>query len=123
DVVATANLFWALDTRGYVALQVRQTKRENELQAAQLHQDAQDLIARLLAAQNLAGSLRKQIEQLDQLIAFMDTAPQGSDFDSLWKAAEPRRSLRVQRFKLRRDLAELDTLFWFVDEKMWRPAS
>lgn len=119
DVRATANFFWTLDTRGYVSLQLRQTRREQELELARLKQDSQELIDRLLAAQRLAGSLRKQIRDLDRLIALLDNVPHELDLNSILQAAESNRSLRYQRFKLRRDLAEVNTLFWFVDEQQW----
>ena len=34
DVVAQADFFWSIDTRGYVGLQLRQTRRAQELQKA-----------------------------------------------------------------------------------------
>ncbi len=119
DIFAEADFFWTIDTRGYVGLQLRQTRRQQELQAAQLRQDSQALIDRLLSAQRMAGSLGKQIEQLDQLISLLGQFPQDVDFNSIVQAAESNRSLREQRLKLRRDLAELNTLFWFVDEQRW----
>ncbi|MDB6112637.1 MAG: hypothetical protein JWR69_4387, partial [Pedosphaera sp.] len=105
--------------RGYVRLQLRQTRREQELQLARLRQDSQELIDRLLAAQRLAGSLQEQVGQLDRLISLLDNVPQELDLNSLLQAADSNRSLRYQRFKLRRDLAEVNTLFWFVDEQQW----
>ncbi|MDB6019435.1 MAG: hypothetical protein JWR19_3924 [Pedosphaera sp.] len=119
EVTATADFFWTLDTRGYVGQQLRQTRREQELEAARLRQDTEELIDRLLAAQRLASSLRREIEQLDQLIGVLESVPQNLDLDSVLQAAENNRSLRYQRFKLRRDLAEVNALFWFVDEQKW----
>src|SRR5258708_3768670 len=66
DVIATADFFWALDTRGYVGQQLRITRREQELERAQLLQDTRSLIDRLLAAQRLAGSLGEPVKQLDR---------------------------------------------------------
>lgn len=121
NIVSEADFFWSIDTRGYVGLQLRQTRREQELQAAQLQQDSRALIDRLLAAQRLAGSLLEQIKQLDQLISLIAVIPQDSDFNSILQAADSNRSLREQRSKLRHELAELNTLFWFVDEQKWSP--
>jgi len=119
DVTATADFFWSLDTRGSVALQLRQTRREQELEFAQLRLDGDALIQKLLAAQRLVGSLRTQIEQLNRLIAELDKVPQDMDLNSLLQAMDSNRTLRFQRSKLRRDLAEAETLFWFVDEQRW----
>ncbi len=119
SATATANFFWTIDTRGYVAMQLRQTRREQELELARLQLDSQDLISRLLAAQRLVGELQEQIQQLDRLIAALDNIPQDLDVTSIVQSMESNRSLRLQRFKLRRDLAEVNTLFWFVDEQRW----
>ncbi len=121
NIVAEADFFWSIDTRGYVGLQLRQTRRAQELEAAQLQQDSRALIAKLIAAQRLEGSLREQIAQLDKLIALIGEIPQDLDFNSLIQSVDSRRSLREQRYKLRYDLAELNTLFWFVDERKWSP--
>ena len=57
DVQASADFFWNLDTRGYVSQQLRQTKREQELEIEQLRLDSEALIDRLLAAQKRSRSL------------------------------------------------------------------
>ena len=119
DVIGSANFFWSLDTRGYVSQQLRLTRREQDLQAAQLKQDSLALIDRLLAAQKLASSLLEQGSQLDQLISFLEKIPPDPDLNSILQNAETNRSLRYKRFKVRRDLAELNTVFWFVDEQPW----
>ncbi|EEF62664.1 TolC family protein [Pedosphaera parvula] len=119
DVQATADFFWNLDTRGYISQQLRQTKRDQALQIEQLRLDSEALIDRLLAAQRLAGSLQAQADQLDQLIAVLDRVPPSFDFNTVLQTADTARSLRRQRFELRRDLAEVNTLFWFVDEQKW----
>ncbi len=123
QVIASANFFWTLDTRGYVRLQLRQTRREQELELAQLRQDSLDLVNRLLTAQRLAISLRRQLGELDRLIGMLDQVPQDMDIDSMLQAADSGRALRLQRYKLRHDLAEVNTLFWFVDETKWVAAN
>lgn len=119
DVTASANFFWSIDTRGYISQQLRQTRREQDLQAAQLQLDSRALIAQLIAAQRLAGSLRDQFTQLDKFLDLLGTVPQDADLSSIIRNADLNRTLRYQRFKLRQDLAEVNTLFWFVDERKW----
>jgi hypothetical protein len=119
DIQASADFFWNLDTRGYVSQQLRQTKRDQALQIEQLRLDSQALVARLLTAQKLVSSLKAESEQLDQLIDVMDRMPPSLDFNTILQSADTSRSLRRQRFELRRDLAEVNTLFWFVDEQKW----
>jgi hypothetical protein len=115
----TADVFWTLDTRGQVSRQLRQTRREQDLQIEQVRQQALALIARLLSAQRMVDDLRREIMELGQVIPIVEGVAPAAEFTSIVKAAETRRSLRDQERRLRRELAELNTLFWFVDEQKW----
>jgi hypothetical protein len=119
DIQASADFFWTLDTRGVVSQQLRQARRDQALQEAQLRLDSQALVDKLLSAQKLSGALRSQAGQLDELISVLDKIPQTIDFNTVLQTAETTRSLRRERFELHRNIAELDTLFWFVDEQKW----
>jgi hypothetical protein len=46
-------------------------------------------------------------------------APAAVDYAGILKTTEVVRSLRDQERKLRREVDELNTLFWFVDETKW----
>jgi hypothetical protein len=120
DATASADVFWSLDTRGRVRQQLRETRRAQELQTEQLKRDSEVLAERLIAAQKIAGTLRDQIHQLDQVLELLEQFPQTLDLNSLLQSADSNRSLHAQRLKLRRDLAELNTLFWFVDDQRWQ---
>jgi hypothetical protein len=115
----TADVFWQLDIRGQIARQLRQTRREQELQIEQVRQQSIALIDRLLSAQKLVNDLRNEIAELDQVIPVVEALPPAAEFTSIVKAAETRSSLRDEERRLRRELAELNTLFWFVDEQKW----
>lgn len=119
DIRLTADVFWRLDLRGQISKQLRQTRRDQELQVARIRQEALALIDRILAAQKLVDDLRAEISQLNQLIPIVEGIAPPADFAGIVKAAETRRSLRDQERRLRRELAELNTLFWFVDEQKW----
>lgn len=119
EIRITADIFWRLDTRGQIARQLRQTRRDQELQIARIRQESLLLIDRLLAAQRIADDLQMEIAELNQLIPIVESVPPPADFAGIVKAAETRRSLRDQERRLRRELAELNTLFWFVDEEKW----
>lgn len=116
----TADVFWRLDTRGQISRQVRQTRRDQELQVARIRQESMALIDRLLAGQKILDDLRSEVAELNQLIPIIESVPPPADFAGIVKTAETRRSLRDQERRLRRELAELNTLFWFVDEQKWR---
>ena len=120
DLRASGDIFWRLDTRGYVSRQLRQARRDRTLQWARLHEESLALMDKLLAAQKLMAELQQQIAQVDQLLPILEQAPAPQDYTGILKAVETRRSLREQARKLRRDLAELNTLFWFVDEQQWK---
>jgi len=122
NVRANADFFWRLDTRGDVARQLRQARRDQALQTARIREESLALMDKLLVAQKLTLTLREQIDQLRQFLPILDQAPPPQDYAGLLKAVETNRSLRDQERKLRRDLAELNTLFWFVDEAQWKRA-
>jgi len=115
----TADVFWRIDTRGQISRQLRQAQRDQDLQIARIRQESLALIDRLLAAQKILNELRTEIAELNQLIPVVESVPPPADFTGIVKAAETRRSLRDQERRLRRELAELNTLFWFVDEQKW----
>lgn len=119
DIRLTADVFWRLDTRGQVSKRLRQTRRDQELQVARIRQESLALIDRILTAQRLLEDLRTEIAELNQLIPIVEGIAPAADFTSIVNAAATRRSLRDQERRLRRDLAELNTLFWFVDETKW----
>ena len=114
-----ANFFWRLDTRGQISRQLRQTRREQDMQLAQLRQEALALIDKIVSAQKLVQSLREEADRLSQLEPLLGQIPPAADYASIVKASETERSLRDQARKLKKELAELDTLFWFVDETKW----
>lgn len=114
-----ANVFYRIDTRGQIATQIRQTRRDQELQIARLRQDALALIDKILAAQKFMGTLRQQADQLKQVLPLLSQVPPAADYTGILKAAENARNLRDQERKLQRELAELNTVFWFVDDTKW----
>ncbi len=89
------------------------------MQLARLRLDGLALIDKILAAQKFMGSLRQQADQLHQLLPLLEQIPPAADYTGILKATENARALRDQERKLRRELAELNTLFWFVDETKW----
>jgi hypothetical protein len=119
QVRANANFFWRIDTRGAIATQLKQTRRDQELQLARLRQDGLILIEKMLVAQKLMGVLREQADQLHAILPLVSQIPVAVDYAGILEATEKARSLRDQERKLRRELSELNTLFWFVDERKW----
>ncbi len=119
QVRANANFFWRIDTRGAIATQLRQTRRDQELQLARLRQDGILLIEKMLAAQKLMVALGEEIAQLDAILPLVSQVPVAMDYAGITESTEKARSLRDQERKLRRELAEINTLFWFVDDTRW----
>jgi outer membrane protein TolC len=119
QVRGTVDMFWRLDTRGNLRRQIRQTKRQQELEIARLRQEQQSLIAKLLAGQKLEASLREQMEVVEQLVPALAQLPPPQQLSALMNSREVYQSLRDQQHKLRRELAEVNTVFWFVDDRKW----
>jgi len=119
EIRVTAEVFWRLDTRGQIGRQLRQARRDEELRVARIRQEALALIDRILTAQKLLADVRTEIDELNQLIPIVESIAPPADFASIVSAAETRRGLRDQERRLRREMADLNMLFWFVDENKW----
>lgn len=120
QVRATANVFWNIDTRGNLSRSIRFTKRQQELQRERYRQESLSLINRLIFTQQLIASVRQQLEQVEAQIAVMEAVPPAQTFASLEKYAVDYRGLTAQQLQLKRELSELNALFWFVDEYAWQ---
>jgi hypothetical protein len=120
EVRASADLFWYLDTRGQIARQVRQTRRQQGLQRQRLREESLSLIDRLLLTQELIKHTQEQSERLNQQLEILRAVPPAQNYASLHKYATDYRAMVEQQRRVRQELAQLNTLFWFVDEQAWR---
>lgn len=120
----SADLFWQLDTRGYITRQLRQTRRTQELQQERFRQETLALMDRLLFTQQLMRSTQEQLIRTEKEIEFLLAVPPAQNFLSVQKYAADYRALTQQQIRLRRELAEFNALFWFMDENAWpKPTS
>ena len=120
EVRANANIFWNIDTRGNLSRAIRFTKRQQELQQERYRQESLSLINRLIFTQQLIAEVRKQLEQVEAQLVVMEAVPPAQTFADLEKYAVDYRSLTAQQLQLKRELSELNALFWFVDDYAWR---
>jgi hypothetical protein len=120
EVRGTADLFWSLDTRGYISRQIRQTKRQQELQKERFRQETLALMNRLLFTQDLIRNVEQQLRRVNGQLQLLQAAPPAQNYFSVQKYAVDYRSLTQQQIRLKRELAELNALFWFVDEDAWK---
>ena len=119
ELQMTANLQWTLDTRGNLSRTIRQTKRQQELQRERYRQESLALMNRLIFTQQLIASVRQQLEQVEAQLQLMQAVPPAQTFAAIEKYAIDYRALTAQQLQLRRELSELNALFWFVDEYAW----
>ena len=69
-------------------------------------------------------STQDQLDRTDKEIQLMLAVPPAQNFLSVQKYAEDFRQLTQQHARLRRELAEFNALFWFMDEQAWpKPTS
>lgn len=115
----SADLYWQADTRGYVARQLRQTKRAQALQIEKFQNDSLLLMDRLLFTQDLMLRTQEQLDRTDKEMAFLLAVPPAQTYDAVQKYVEDYRQLAQRQIQLRRELAEFNALFWFVDEQAW----
>lgn len=119
EVRGSADLYWQLDTRGYISRIVKQTKRAQEMQRERFEQESLALMDRLLFTQDLMKSTAEQLERTDKQIEFLLAVPPAPNFLAVQKYAEDYRQLTQQQLRLRRELSEFNALFWFMDEQAW----
>lgn len=120
DLRVSADLFWTIDTRGNLTRSIRQTKRQHELQRARYREETLTLMNRLLFTQQLIGSVLRQIGRVDAQLALLLAVPPANNYFALQKYAYDYRTLTQQQLQLKRELSELNALFWFVDERAWQ---
>ena len=119
QILGSADVFWYLDTRGVIARQVRQTKRQQDIDLQRMRQEALALIDKLLFTQTLIKSTHEHLRQVDGQLAVLEAVPPAQNYSALVRYVDDYRSLVDQQRRLRRDVAELNALFWFVDEQAW----
>jgi hypothetical protein len=119
EVRATADVFWWIDTRGHISRQVRQTQRQQAMQIERLRQESLSLINRLLFTQELLKSTQDKELELEQQLLILETIPPAQNYAALQKYSMDYQMVADQLRAVRRELAELNALFWFVDEAAW----
>ncbi len=120
QVRASADVFWTVDTRGTVARSLRQTKRAQDLQKERLRLEALALMNKLAFTQQLIQSVQQQLSRVEAQLALLLAIPPVQDYASLDKYSTDYHTLSQQRLQLKRELSELNALFWFVDEAAWQ---
>ncbi len=119
QVLASADLFWTIDTRGYVSRQLKETKVQQELQRERLRSDAALLVDRLLFTQKIINSTSEQLRRVRGQLKLLLAIPPAQTYFDIQQYANDYHSLTAKEVGLRRELAELNTLFWFVDDRAW----
>ncbi|HSM86965.1 MAG TPA: hypothetical protein VLT16_12470, partial [Candidatus Limnocylindrales bacterium] len=120
---ANADVFWTIDTRGYISRQLRQTKRQQAIQQERLRQESLTLMQRLAFTQDLLDTTRERQRELEQELQVLEAVPPAQNFASLQKYATDYQVTSDELRHVRRELAELESLFWFVDEDAWKDLS
>jgi hypothetical protein len=119
QVRGSADLFWQLDTRGYISRQIKQTRRSQALQKEKYEQESLALMDRLIFTQDLLKRTQEQLDRTDKEIQFLLATPPSQNFLSVQKYIEDYRQLTQQRIRLRHEVSEFNALFWFMDEQAW----
>jgi hypothetical protein len=120
EVRASADLFWTIDTRGNNARMIRQTVRQQDLQIQRYHQETLALMNRLIYTQQVIDTVQNQLARVEGQLALLLAIPPAQNYTAIEKYALDYRTLAQQQLQLKRELSELNALFWFVDEAAWR---
>lgn len=121
EIRASADLFWNIDTRGNLSRTIRQTVRQQDLQKERYRQESIALMNRLVFTQGLIDAVKDQLDQVQTQLEILLAVPPTQNYGALDKYSQDYRSLTQQQIQLRRELSELNALFWFVDEFAWPP--
>jgi len=78
------------------------------------------LINRLLFTQQLITEVQEHLAQVNAQLTVMEAIPPAQTFGALEKYSVDYRTLTQQQLQLRRELSDLNALFWFVDDYAWR---
>jgi hypothetical protein len=119
QVRGSADVYWQLDTRGYISRQLKQTKRTQALQRERFEQESLALMDRLLFTQKLMDATKEQLTRTEKEIQFLLAVPPAQNFLAVQKYTQDYRELTQRQIRLRRELAEFNALFWFMDEQAW----
>jgi len=117
---ASADLFWNIDTRGNLTRTIHQVKRQQDLQRERYKQESLTLMNRLVFTPHLIQNVQKQLHRVEDQLAVLLLVPPAQNYTAFEKYIYDYRSLTQQQLQLKRDLSELNTVFWFVDEDAWR---
>jgi hypothetical protein len=120
EVRASADLFWTVDTRGNNRRMIRQTLRQQDLQIRQYEQESLTLLNRLIFTQQIMDTMQKQLANVESQLALLLSIPPAQNYDAIHKYSLEYHTLTQQQLQLKRDISELNALFWFVDEYAWR---
>ena len=71
----------------------------------------------------LIDAVKDQLDQVQTQLEILLAVPPTQNYGALDKYSQDYRSLTQQQIQLRRELSELNALFWFVDEFAWPPNS
>lgn len=119
-VQANADFFWQIDTRGYVSRQLRQERRSQQLERRQFELESQALIGQLVGAQHVFPEIRGQENQIKRQLNLLAFLPPPANFEDWQREFKTRQKLRREQQKLASERAELETLFWFLDNDNWK---
>jgi hypothetical protein len=119
ELRASADVFWNIDTRGTLSRAIRQTKRQQELQKERYRQESLALMNRLMFTQQLIDTVKLQLERVEGQLSILLAIPPAQNYPALEKYSQDYRNLTQQQLQLKRELSELNALFWFVDEFAW----
>ena len=112
-----------LDVRGSVAMQLRETKRDIALLTDTLREKNTQTIQRLLLAREALQLNARQLRLTEFRLDALRGLPRSLEPATVQANLERLLTLDEQRTSLLLERAQLEALFWLIDETQWsRPA-
>jgi hypothetical protein len=89
------------------------------MQKEHLRQESLTLIQKLLFAQDLLKATQERVRDLRQQLLVLEAVPPAQNLASLRKYGTEYQATTDQLREAQHELADLNALFWFVDEAEW----
>ena len=120
DLIIYANSSIALDTSLRVTRQLRNVRRQIELQERFMREQIREQVQKALLAQEELSLVERELDLAELRIETLDAQPRNTEIDKARIYLEKRFVLIERASSLRLKKARIEGGFWLLDEERWK---